>query len=91
MYPLTDSDREILRTLVGMALENRFSALRELTDEAREQLYVVFAKLTSELDPVDASQPSEPRQEPAASEAEPEPEPRPWAATNHVVRRNKPE
>lgn len=67
MYPLTDSEREVLKTLVGMALENRFSALRELTDETREQLYVIFAKLAGGLEAEDSVRASEPDPERASA------------------------
>lgn len=89
MYPLTDSDREILKTLVGMALENRFSALRELTDETREQLYVVFAKLTDDLDSESQPESSQPSEEAPDSEAEPKS--RRWAARDPFLRGSKPD
>ena len=59
MALLTTAERQIVKDLVSYLLENRSSALHDLTNKHRQELYVVFAKLSGAL-------------EAAASEAEAE-------------------
>ncbi len=47
---LDDREREILLRLVSDALEERPSAIKELVNESRPRLYVIFAKLSGALE-----------------------------------------
>jgi len=69
---LTPSERDTLKRLVACALQDRVSALKDLANESREQLYVLFAKLSGEL-----CEPCRSKEEAASP---------PWPAGRRVVK-----
>ena len=79
MNLLTQSELETLRSLVSMALENRVSGINELTNEHREELYVIFAKLASKLAEPETAPQAEPE---TASEPEPQES---WPAGRRLI------
>jgi hypothetical protein len=50
MQTLKPSERRLLCDLVTFALENRSSAIVDLTQHSRGQLYVLYAKLSGALE-----------------------------------------
>jgi hypothetical protein len=46
---LTDDERAVLIRLIGDALEGRASAIKDLVNECRPKLYVIFARLSESL------------------------------------------
>jgi hypothetical protein len=54
MHTLNASERRLLCDLVTYALENRSSAIVDLTQHSRGQLYVLYARLSGALEESEA-------------------------------------